>query len=59
MRFGAGRGGAGAVRGVANRTLLTGRLLQFTFVEDHFMIPDDPLGRNGPHLNDFLRKHNW
>lgn len=44
---------------VANRTLWTLRLLQFTFVEDHFMIPDDPLGRNGPHLNDFLRKHNW
>uniref|UniRef100_A0A8P4GCD1 NEDD4-binding protein 1 n=1 Tax=Dicentrarchus labrax TaxID=13489 RepID=A0A8P4GCD1_DICLA len=28
----------------------------FTFVEDHFMIPDDPLGRNGPHLDMFLRK---
>ncbi|KAG8012867.1 NEDD4-binding protein 1 [Nibea albiflora] len=32
------------------------RLLQFTFVEDHFMIPDDPLGRDGPHLDMFLRK---
>ncbi|XP_010865983.2 NEDD4-binding protein 1 [Esox lucius] len=32
------------------------RLLQFTFVEDHFMIPDDPLGRHGPHLELFLRK---
>ncbi|TKS73065.1 NEDD4-binding protein 1 [Collichthys lucidus] len=32
------------------------RLLQFTFVEDHFMIPDDPLGRDGPHLDVFLRK---
>lgn len=38
--------------------LLTNRLLQFTFVEDHFMIPDDPLGRNGPHLDTFLRKDN-
>lgn len=45
--------------GVANVSFLTDRLLQFTFVEDHFMIPDDPLGRNGPHLNDFLRKHHW
>ncbi|KAL2079094.1 hypothetical protein ACEWY4_024838 [Coilia grayii] len=30
-------------------------LLQYTFVGDHFMVPDDPLGREGPHLNDFLR----
>ncbi|KAG7229850.1 hypothetical protein INR49_012433 [Caranx melampygus] len=34
------------------------RLLQFTFVEDHFMIPDDPLGKDGPHLDIFLRKDN-
>ncbi|XP_028305634.1 NEDD4-binding protein 1 isoform X2 [Gouania willdenowi] len=34
------------------------RLLQFTFVEDHFMIPDDPLGRHGPHLDIFLQKRN-
>ncbi|KAF3854451.1 hypothetical protein F7725_022506 [Dissostichus mawsoni] len=34
------------------------RLLQFTFVEDHFMIPDDPLGKNGPHLDFFLCKDN-
>ncbi|XP_064786140.1 NEDD4-binding protein 1-like [Oncorhynchus masou masou] len=34
------------------------RLLQFTFVEDHFMIPDDPLGKHGPHLDVFLRKDN-
>ncbi|KAM9503365.1 NEDD4-binding protein 1-like [Salvelinus alpinus] len=34
------------------------RLLQFTFVEDHFMIPDDPLGKHGPHLEVFLRKDN-
>lgn len=36
----------------------TYRLLQFTFVEDHFMIPDDPLGRDGPHIDMFLRKDN-
>ncbi|CDQ87635.1 unnamed protein product [Oncorhynchus mykiss] len=30
------------------------RLLQYTFVGDHFMVPDDPLGRGGPHLDDFL-----
>lgn len=44
---------------VANLSSVTDRLLQFTFVEDHFMIPDDPLGRSGPHLDDFLRKHSW
>lgn len=41
------------------RRIIQERLLQFTFVEDHFMIPDDPLGRSGPHLNHFLRKHGW
>ncbi len=25
---------------------------------DLFMLPDDPLGRGGPHLRDFLHKHN-
>ncbi|XP_061773062.1 NEDD4-binding protein 1 isoform X2 [Nerophis ophidion] len=39
------------------RRIIVERLLQFTFVEDHFMIPDDPLGRNGPHLDSFLRKN--
>ncbi|KAF6718894.1 NEDD4-binding protein 1 [Oryzias melastigma] len=38
------------------RKIIQERLLQFTFVEDHFMIPDDPLGQKGPHLDDFLRK---
>ncbi|XP_030282010.1 NEDD4-binding protein 1 [Sparus aurata] len=38
------------------RKIIQERLLQFTFVEDHFMIPDDPLGRDGPHLDIFLRK---
>ncbi|CAB1416899.1 unnamed protein product [Pleuronectes platessa] len=31
------------------------RLLQYTFVGDHFMVPDDPMGRGGPHLDHFLR----
>ncbi|XP_055011575.1 NEDD4-binding protein 1 [Boleophthalmus pectinirostris] len=38
------------------RWIIQERLLQFTFVEDHFMIPDDPLGRKGPHIDEFLRK---
>ncbi|XP_057692559.1 NEDD4-binding protein 1 isoform X2 [Corythoichthys intestinalis] len=40
------------------RRIIQERLLQFTFVEDHFMIPDDPLGKKGPHLDLFLRKIN-
>ncbi|XP_069595445.1 NEDD4-binding protein 1 isoform X2 [Ranitomeya imitator] len=32
------------------------RLLQFTFAGDFFMIPDDPLGRHGPKLDNFLSK---
>lgn len=41
---------------IIREIFITNRLLQFTFVEDHFMIPDDPLGRAGPHLDEFLRK---
>uniref|UniRef100_A0A3B5AA70 NEDD4-binding protein 1-like n=1 Tax=Stegastes partitus TaxID=144197 RepID=A0A3B5AA70_9TELE len=37
------------------RNIIKNRLLQYTFVGDHFMVPDDPLGRGGPHLDDFLR----
>ncbi|KAM8881424.1 protein KHNYN [Synchiropus picturatus] len=36
------------------RDIIKKRLLQYTFVGDLFMVPDDPLGRNGPHLNEFL-----
>lgn len=34
------------------------RLLQYVFAGDLFMVPDDPLGRSGPHINDFLRAQN-
>ncbi|KAM9703400.1 LOW QUALITY PROTEIN: endoribonuclease ZC3H12A-like [Menidia menidia] len=35
------------------------RLLMYTFANDKFMPPDDPLGRNGPTLDDLLRKRPW
>ena len=38
------------------KTFLEQRLLMFMFVRDTFMPPDDPLGRCGPTLDEFLRK---
>ncbi|TDH00062.1 hypothetical protein EPR50_G00183480 [Perca flavescens] len=35
------------------------RLLMYTFANDKFMPPDDPLGRNGPTIDDFLQKKPW
>ncbi|XP_009556404.2 probable ribonuclease ZC3H12D [Cuculus canorus] len=32
------------------------RLLMYSFVSNRFMPPDDPLGRHGPSLNNFLSK---
>ncbi|XP_056384234.1 NEDD4-binding protein 1-like isoform X2 [Hyla sarda] len=38
------------------QNIIKDRLLQFTFAGDIFMVPDDPLGRNGPPLDKFLTK---
>lgn len=41
------------------RDIIKKSLLQYVFASgDLFMLPDDPLGRGGPHLRDFLHKHN-
>ena len=31
------------------------RLLPYSFVDDIFMIPEDPIGQYGPRLDEFLR----
>nr|XP_032832608.1 endoribonuclease ZC3H12A-like [Petromyzon marinus]XP_032832609.1 endoribonuclease ZC3H12A-like [Petromyzon marinus] len=38
------------------RRFVEERLLMYSFVNDKFMLPDDPLGRDGPTLENFLRK---
>ncbi|XP_041123856.1 NEDD4-binding protein 1-like [Polyodon spathula] len=38
------------------KQIIKERLLQYTFAGDIFMIPDDPLGRFGPRLDEFMRK---
>ncbi|XP_073411086.1 NEDD4-binding protein 1 isoform X2 [Dendrobates tinctorius] len=42
------------VESAAWTKIIKERLLQFTFAGDIFMIPDDPLGRHGPKLDNFL-----
>lgn len=41
---------------VTIHSLSLSSLLPFTFVGNLFMVPDDPLGRNGPMLDEFLKK---
>ena len=37
------------------RDQIKNRLLHFTFIKEDFFPPDDPLGKKGPSLTDFLR----
>ncbi|XP_045143591.1 protein NYNRIN [Echinops telfairi] len=40
----------------SKKLLVKNRLLPFTFAGNLFMVPDDPLGRDGPTLEEFLKK---
>ncbi|KAM8782625.1 protein NYNRIN isoform 1-T1 [Rhynchonycteris naso] len=42
----------------SKKLMVKDRLLPFTFAGNLFMVPDDPLGRDGPTLDEFLRKPN-
>uniref|UniRef100_A0A8C5LEC9 NYN domain and retroviral integrase containing n=1 Tax=Jaculus jaculus TaxID=51337 RepID=A0A8C5LEC9_JACJA len=42
----------------SKKPMVKDRLLPFTFAGNLFMVPDDPLGRDGPTLDEFLRKPN-
>ncbi|XP_012880917.1 PREDICTED: protein NYNRIN [Dipodomys ordii] len=42
----------------SKKVMVTDRLLPFTFAGNLFMVPDDPLGRDGPTLDEFLKKPN-
>ncbi|XP_065518322.1 NEDD4-binding protein 1 isoform X2 [Lathamus discolor] len=44
---------------IAWREIIQRRLLQYTFAGDIFMVPDDPLGRNGPRLDYFLQNEDF